>query len=319
MMLKIGVAAVAACVLLTACGGSSDVEGSAALVGAKFDGPDKVAGALGGFQRASAAIVGDDVTEAASKAASFDGRGPAYRGSMGLRAKATTTTACDSGTSTFTDDTSTLFADDGLLVDNNCRTNFSDAGGNGSVARNGRLNDKCTDGAQTADDCNAINLRFADGPTGNATFDVTAIGSFDGAPLDLELKLKGDITQTFSESTDVTTLSATLGINDRRAKVTATALFENFRVVTTSTGETYEGSFGFSSSKSNCAIGRLTVRTDSPLVSDDDGRTTAGRLIVTDGSGTAARVDFNSDGSVTVTLPNGQVKTFSETQLAALC
>lgn len=307
---------------LVACGGGGG-GGTPAVTQGKFNTTDDVAGLVSSFNGAAEAF-GETVSSAEGKSSTSAKRGSLAR-REGLRSKATTVEDCDSGSVTFTDDTSTAFANDGSTVAASCRYSSSSGSSSFSSTVNGKLADKCTDSAQTSSICNASTFRIADGASGSSTLDLSFTGTEGSVRSDFEIKLKGDLTESSTSTTDTINVSATLALNEKIEKVTATAVFENFRSVYTNTpntgggNENISGSFSISSSKSSCSIGKVTVRTDSVLTYNSNGDTVAGQLTFTEASNQSARVNFNSDGSITVTLANGQTRTYSVAQLDSLC
>lgn len=230
---------------------------------------------------------------------------------------------CDSGNRVFTEDSSTVNGSDGTTVYNSCQNVNQSDGGTTTEQYNGKISTKCTDGAQTANNCLAQTARFADGPTASSTLDASVVTT-GSAPQNLELKLKGDVAFSQSSSTSTIDINATIGVNDRQRQLGGTATFENLRLVYTSGNSTYtqsfDGGFGFTGIQSGCALGKVTLRTNSPVVySDSNNSTLGGQITLSDSLGQSARIDFNSDGSATVTLSNGQTKTYTAAQLAALC
>ncbi len=308
--------ALASTLFLSACGGGDDAS-SGAGTPAKFASTDDVAVLVGGFGDLLLTLEGSFGSTAVKSK-----RGVA---SKSLMAKATTTENCDSGSISFTDDASTTFLDDGLTVASSCRSSFSDSSSSFNSTVNGRVTDRCTDGAQTSSVCNASNTRIADGANGNSTFDLAFAGSDSGEPFDFEIRIKADASDSSSNGTDLSQLSGTIQFNDRVERLSGAALFDNMRTTDTfnsSTGggsQTIDGGFGFTSSVSKCAIGKATIRTDSTLIYDSSDTFIGGQLTLTDGSGATARVNFNSDGSYTVTLANGQTRTYAEDSFDDLC
>lgn len=309
---------------LAACSGGGGGSTLAASSG-KLNTTDDVAALMSSFNFAAVGF-GETLFAAGETMASPAAKQGSLSRHEGFRSKATTTQNCKSGgTKTFTDDTSTAFADDGTRVTASCRDSSSSGSSSYSSTVNGRLISKCTDSAQTSSSCRASTVRMADGASGGGTLDLSLTSTEGSLRTDFEIKLKGDLTESSTDSTETVNLTATLGINDKIDRVTGTAVVENFRSVYTyipSTGggnETLSGSFGISSSKSSCSIDKVTIRTDSALTYNSNGNTVAGQLTFTDAANQSARVNFNSDGSVTVTLPNGQTRTYSEAQLDSLC
>ena len=310
----------AAALFLAACGGDSDSDSSgvtaAANAPSKFRSTDDVAVLVDGIGN----TVGDIDFGLGSPKPSVKARakgGALHKSS--LPPKATETEACDSGSVSYTDDTTTAFDSDGTVVFNDCRDTSSSGSFTFSSTSNGKASSKCTDAAQTADVCNADTSRLADGANGSTTLDFafsSKDSSTSGNDSDTELKLKADVTSATSGSSETTRISGSLLFNDKIERVSGSAVFENLTSVFTTTGtgssETINGAFGFATSTSKCAIGKVTIKTDSPLITDSSFTTTAGRVSVTDGSGQTATVQFNADGSYTVTLPNGATKTYDD-------
>jgi YD repeat-containing protein len=313
-------AALAGAVFLSACGGGGD-DASATPTG-KFGSTDQAAGTAAGLIGAGGTL---------TFAAELVGKSTAKttRGGFGSRqfavAKATTTENCaESGSVTFVDDTTTTFGEDGTAMSNACRESFADGNGRATFTTSGRVADKCTDSAQTASVCNASTVRLADGAAGSATFDVAFTNTNTADRTDLTLKAKGDLVTSTSGSTENSTLSATLSVTDRVLNANLTAGFSDFRSSYTSASngtatETLNGRASISSSKANCNVGAVTIATRTPLRYDSSGMTTAGELTMTDASNQTVRVSYNADGSATITMPDGQTRTYSEAQLESLC
>jgi hypothetical protein len=305
------------CLSLAACGGGGEEDSPSPTAASKFSSTDDVAGAISAYGSAVAAFSGEldgSNSKALAKRATK---------AKTLQAKATTTENCDSGSISFTTDDSTLYADDGLSVASSCRYSFSNNSSSGTFTSNGKLADRCTDSAQTSSACNASTIRIADGAAGGTTLDLLGNGSNNGERFDFEIKLKGDLSERYTSDTEDLTLSATLSFNDKVAQFSGSAVFENLRSVytTTATGatETLNGVVGAASNKSRCSPGKITVRTDSALIYDSNDDTIGGQITLTDSSGGTAQISYNSDGSATVTLSNGQTRTYSRAQIEAFC
>lgn len=307
---------------LAACGGGGDSASAvSASEPAKLATTDEVAALVTGFVALGEVdfdISGSTGASAANPASS--------RAAKSFRPKATTTENCDSGSISFTDDASTLFSDDGLTTANSCRFTFNEGGASFTSSVNGKSSDRCTDSAQTANDCEAYAIRVGDGAAGSATLDLAFVGGSGASREDFEVRFKADLTDTLAGNTSTTQLTGTIAFNDRVEQLAGTALFENIQVAFTlnpNTGggsETLSGNFGLSAGNGKCSIGKVSLRTDSPLIYNSNFDVTAGQLTLTGANGQTARVNYNSDGSYTVTLANGQTRTYAASDdFEALC
>lgn len=317
-------AALLSAFLVSSCGGAGDDLSAASLSAnepAKLATTDEVAILVGGFASFGALDfdIGSNSSGASSSAAK---RRPMAKS---FRPKATSTESCGSGNITFTDDTTTAFADDGLTTANNCRDTTTEGGSSFTSTINGKSSDKCTDSAQTTSNCNALTTRVADGAAGNATLDFGFSGGSGSERADFDVRFKADLSTTLSGNTDTTQFSGSIFFNDRVARLAGTALLENIRVAFTfnpSTGggsETLSGAFGVSTGSGQCAVGKVSFRTDSPLIYNSNFDVTAGQLTLTGANGQTARVNYNSDSSYTVTLSNGQTRTYAADVFEELC
>ena len=82
--------------------------------------------------------------------------------------------------------------------------------------------------------------------------------------------------------------------------------------------ETINGAFGLSSNVPKCSIGMVRIRTDAPLIYNSNDDLVSGRVTLTDSSNQSATVQYNSDGSATVTL-GANTRTYSSRELDSIC
>lgn len=311
--------------LVSACGGGGGGESStSATTPAKFASPDDVAVLVSGYSGSLGALGSLGSLDPSSFSAK---RANSERGltAKNARPKATTTENCDSGTVSFTDDTSTAFTRDGTTRASNCKTTETRGSDSFSTSFNGKLSDRCTDNRQTSSNCLALATRVADGASGTTTLDLNVAGTESGTRYEVEIRTKADIANASNGDVHSSNINATVLFNDKANKFSGTAFYDNinstytFNPNTGGASETINGGFGLSTSNSKCTIGRVQIRTDSPLVYNDGINTVSGRLTLTDGNSQGAQVNFNSDGGFTVTLPNGQSKTYTAGSFDTLC
>ena len=280
---------------LSACGGGgSESTASSASSAAKFSSTDDVAILVGGFGGTF-----EEFLFLRQQGGSKPGRKMqwgAMSKSAASKPKATSTGPCSGGgTNTYTDETSTAYNFDGSRIYSNCKTSFSQQGYSFNSTLDGKIAERCTDNAQTTNVCNASVLRIADGANNSATLNEMFTSNDNGDLEDFELKVKGDITDATNGNTNNSQISGTMTFNDKIERLSGSAFFENLAstdISDSNTGggsQTFNGVFGFSANSSRCAIGKVTVRTDSPLVYNSDFDTTAGQLTLTDGNGQSAR------------------------------
>lgn len=316
----------AAAFYLSACGGGSGSSVGSTISGANFKSTDDVAIVVSSIGSALGEIdLGDSGFDSSSVAKPSP---KAMHGAMqksGSRPKAAT--ACDAGgTIDSTPDAATAYSSDGSVVYNNCKYTSSNGTFSTSDTANGKASNKCTDSAQTTDSCNAQSIKIADGANGSATLDFIFKGTDtnnSSSNYDELLKLKADLVSSSSGNTDTTKISGTISFQDNIRKTLFTGLFDNLTSVSTQTtnsfSETVNGGFGVTSSVSKCSIGQVTIKTNSPIITNSSGTTTAGNVSLTDGAKQTATVQFNSDGGYTVTLGNGSSKTYSANDIENLC
>jgi len=254
-------AAVITSACLSACGGGgSDDSGTiTASTPAKFASTDQVAVLIGGFASTFDTFDTSDSKSTMDRKRASLSKSQGGFASKSAQIKATSTTNCDSGSISFTDDTSTTYQYDGLTVASSCKYSSSSGGSSFSSQINGKTADKCTDSAQTAEACKAETVRIADGANGNTTLDLAFVGNDNGSREDFEIKMKGDLSSSSTSTTESSQISGTLSYNDKIEKISGTALFDNLQSVFTANSssgggtETINGAFGFSASTKNCS------------------------------------------------------------------
>ncbi len=283
---------------LTGCGGGSGgLTGNGGVTrNATLDNTDDAARALAAF----ALSQNDDAAGAAFDAFGRDD-------------------VCNQGGDT---DDSSLSGNTITVIFNDCQTRFTEGTETVDSLLDGRLRATCNDGIAV---CNNISATLGNSPTplladarvqenGTTTQDIMASVSGD---LDFRTIETADTTQ------EITTSSLRADVTDqqfnRSFRLTSERLtvdiIENNNSGATSTR--VNGALSLTG-LADCLNGGIDISTESPVITNDTGDTTAGNVSLTNNAGQSATLEFLSNGNVRITA-NGDTQIYTDSDLENFC
>lgn len=312
--------------IVSACGGGGDFQPLDAVMSAtspaKFASTDDVASIVFWASAAPQYTYGDyrgvnDSSVSGSPLAKSRGSKSEAEGS---RAKATSSACSGGGSQTYEENPNTQYPFDGTYIASNC-AEINPSQPSIIYSRDGQAVLACTD-AQPSDDC--YNFTAAYGVSGKPY--LYGFKNTEAPPIDVLTKLllinETSYIQLESSTPVRDVFSGSMELIDTLAGVSTNVHFDKFRQVyhyyNGKVSITLDGVFGVISSMAKCSIGKVTVKTNSPIIYQNDDATSEGRLTITDGAGQSAGVQYNSDGSATITL-GGASKVYTADQLENSC
>jgi hypothetical protein len=229
--------------------------------------------------------------------------------------------ACDSGSSTFTPNTSTPYTGDGSRFYDQCVQNV----GGEQVIANGFTQDQCNDPASTAQ-------------TSSCSKDLVQLGQ-SSDPITLEGKSSTDdvierflglTSKTQSGSTTTDARAGEYEIENLLSYASLAVDFDQSQPLTISSSPNSDGSksvsvsgvFGLNDSArstANCMSGQMTVSTLTPVAVDSLGSYHVGQLHFTSSAGSYGDVTFQSDGSISASVNGGTAQVITKALFDSYC
>ena len=252
-------------------------------------------------------------------------------GAESMRSKATSRDCSDGGSETYEENTDTQYPFDGINVSRVC-VHTDPSYPSITYTQDGQVVLTCTD-VEQSDSC--ANLTTAYGASDRPYlfgFKDTRTPAVDVLT---SLRLTDEVSYIQLESSTLiqNLYSGSMTLIDQLAKVSTNIYFDKFETAhrhdDNEVTDTFNGVFGVISSIAKCSVGKVTVRTLSPVtyqvehtpgvpISYYSDKPMDGRLTITDVAGQSAVVQYNSDGSATITL-GGASKLYSATELDSIC